>query len=401
MPLTPETKAALVESILDHYDRTLTTYQALREDLQKSVPTRLLDAGLKYFRVEARVKERDSLKAKLIKDPTRPVDDVVGVRVMVFFRSDIPWVEQVLWKMLVLDEGSYVDKADLLTDDGFGYRSVQFVGSTKPRGWDSVVTFRDTLAPNGHIKVKVEVQVRTMLEHAWAEVEHDVRYKPNAEKPSQEINRTFAVTAALLEQADTNLDEIRDDIELDRPTAIPSRTAQLSGWDAQRFIQADRDSLALDLQIASSLDLKVGHVLMSAREVTRAASLAGWTTYSQMHEGVRSHGRLGLRLATASADTAHGIVMIDYEQAEPPRAFKGVGLYWVALAVALGIQDLDPFEDYTIIGIPDGRLAEFKIVAEYLIAHPDTPALTVRDLYRSKAAPAGTTRSNQFFPVML
>ena len=39
-----------------------------------------------------------------------------------------------------------------MTDDGFGYRSVQFVGSTKPRGWDSVPTVQDILAPNGHVK---------------------------------------------------------------------------------------------------------------------------------------------------------------------------------------------------------------------------------------------------------
>ena len=48
-----------------------------------------------------------------------------------------------------------------------------------------------------------------MLITTLAEVEHDFRYKPQTEQPSPEINRRFALTAALLEQADRNLDDIR------------------------------------------------------------------------------------------------------------------------------------------------------------------------------------------------
>lgn len=154
------------------------------------------------------------------------------------------------------------------------------------------------------------------------------------------------MTAALLEQADTNLDSIRDDIELDRPAFASSRIAELSAWDAQRFVQADRESVALDRRVASALDLKIGHVPKSGREFGRAAALAGWETYAQMRAGVQECGALSIQLAIACADTAHGVVLIDYERAEPPMAFKGVGLYWVALAVGLGINDVDPFGDH-------------------------------------------------------
>ena len=243
---------------------------------------------------------------------------------------------------------------------------------------------------------KVEVQIRTMLEHGFAEVEHDIRYKPGGMRVPSHVHRQFALTAALLEQADTNLDGIKGMLHLGLEGAAAPRAADIEGWDAERFIQANRSSRELDQQVRMALDLENGHVLKSVREVTRAAALAEWTRYSQYSSGVEEHAILGRRMAIACADTAHGIALIDYESQHPPVGFPGIGLFWTALAVALGINDLDPFSSHWEISIPDGRLAEFKAVAKYLVQHPDVPAPTVRDRYRAQAALAGTTAKTGF-----
>src|SRR3712207_1736495 len=57
----------------------------------------------------------------------------------------------------------------------------------------------------------VQVQIRTVLQHAWAEFEHDIRYKGTipAEHVS-EFDRRFTLAAGLLELADRELSAIRD-----------------------------------------------------------------------------------------------------------------------------------------------------------------------------------------------
>jgi ppGpp synthetase/RelA/SpoT-type nucleotidyltranferase len=171
-----ETWQTLIEHKLQRFDSRLERHRELKHDLQEAVERHLEGAGVQHFRVETRVKSRESFEAKLREDPTREIEDVVGVRVLVFFRSDLLVAEHALQRMLIFETGSYVDKADLLPDREFGYRSIQFVGRTKAGGWDA------TPDPLWEVGVdsageRIEVQIRTVLEHGFAEVEHDIRYK--------------------------------------------------------------------------------------------------------------------------------------------------------------------------------------------------------------------------------
>jgi len=193
-----------VKDALRSFDRSLLEYRALRDALETEIPQQLKQWGVLDFRVETRVKKRVSFEQKVRRDPARPVQDMVGLRIMAFFRSDLAQIERMTRRVFDVAEESYIDKGGLLGDESFGYRSVQFIGRT--RGLEPFDEF-----PEG---VPVEIQIRTMLEHVWAEVEHDFRYKPLATAPDDpEINRRFALTAALLEQADRNLDDIRRELE--------------------------------------------------------------------------------------------------------------------------------------------------------------------------------------------
>jgi hypothetical protein len=60
----------------------------------------------------------------------------------------------------------------------------------------------------------VSVQVRTVLQHAWAEFEHDIRYKgtiPDEHAP--DLDRRFTLAAGLLELADREFSAIRDRVQ--------------------------------------------------------------------------------------------------------------------------------------------------------------------------------------------
>jgi hypothetical protein len=55
------------------------------------------------------------------------------------------------------------------------------------------------------------VQIRTVLQHAWAEYEHDIRYKGTIPPEHvSEFDRRFTLAAGLLELADREFSAIRD-----------------------------------------------------------------------------------------------------------------------------------------------------------------------------------------------
>ncbi len=60
--------------------------------------------------------------------------------------------------------------------------------------------------------MKFEIQVRTILQHAWAEIEHDRNYKFNGVLPS-EIRRRFKILAGSLELMDREFNSISSEID--------------------------------------------------------------------------------------------------------------------------------------------------------------------------------------------
>jgi len=164
------------------------------EDLLKKQTRRLVPLA----EVSARAKDVESFASKLIKrnkytDPLREVTDLVGARIVVHLASEVAtichWIEQAF----EVDWANSGDKLKDLGADRFGYRSVHYVVEMrdgKPAG-----------APRGLIGGKAEIQVRTIAQHAWADIGHDRVYKSDCELPDywkREANRI----SALLEAAD-------------------------------------------------------------------------------------------------------------------------------------------------------------------------------------------------------
>ena len=62
------------------------------------------------------------------------------------------------------------------------------------------------------------VQIRTVLQHAWAEFEHDIRYKGTVpEEHAPELDRRFTLAAGLIELADREFSAIRDRLQMALP----------------------------------------------------------------------------------------------------------------------------------------------------------------------------------------
>lgn len=127
-----------------------------------------------------------------------------------------------------MDAAQSTDRRKSLDPDRFGYLSVHYVVRlSHERG--ALSEYRK------YADIPVEVQVRSVLQHAWAEIEHDLGYKTKEGIPS-EFRRRFSRLAGLLELADSEFVAIRD--------ALSGYRARIKGEVAARqSVELNRDSL--------------------------------------------------------------------------------------------------------------------------------------------------------------
>ncbi len=182
----------------------------------------LLILGIKVASLEARAKPLDSFGRKAVEplasdpgkpkyaDPIAQITDLAGTRVITFFPSTVEQVDRVIREQFLVVEKS--DKAELLEAEvRFGYQSVHYLVQFKPdrTALPEYRRFADLVA---------EVQVRTILQHAWDEIEHDIQYKSTVTIPSF-IRRRFIALAGMLEIADREFQAIQDEDERLRQAA--------------------------------------------------------------------------------------------------------------------------------------------------------------------------------------
>jgi hypothetical protein len=115
--------------------------------------------------------------------------------------------------------------------------------------------------------LKFEIQVRSILQHAWAEIEHDLEYKSREAVPRQ-IRRRFARLSGLLELADAEFVRLRNEIESyqqELPSEIETApaTVLIDRDSLTALIRQNRTIADLDAQIANRLNMKTADELTS------------------------------------------------------------------------------------------------------------------------------------------
>lgn len=191
---------------LQDYDAWIHAHPTVAADLEAHIIDVLDDAGLTFDRVSVRIKDRTSFARKLSNEEYPDYDsftdahDVIGVRVITFHSSEIPQLKDALSGLFTVVR--VIDKAAETAREGrFGYASQHLIVSAKDEPW---------AAEDGASPKYIEIQLRTVLQHAWAEFEHDVRYKnqQHPETSSPEVQRAFTLAAGLIELADEQFDKI-------------------------------------------------------------------------------------------------------------------------------------------------------------------------------------------------
>jgi ppGpp synthetase/RelA/SpoT-type nucleotidyltranferase len=158
--------------------------------------------SLDIHAVLSRPKDPESLRLKLIdknySDPASQVTDRIGVRVITHYSSDVDKVVDAIKRRFEVDPKRSIDRREQLGLRDFGYRSIHLIVRLKTERLE----YRE-LATEWF-----EIQVRSILEHAWAEIEHEVVYKSKIQYPDS-IKRSFAMLAGVLELLDNQFETLR------------------------------------------------------------------------------------------------------------------------------------------------------------------------------------------------
>jgi putative GTP pyrophosphokinase len=178
-------------------------YEELCREAEYILRKRVEEAELEVSAVTCRAKTLNSflekVERKAYKAPLDDITDLAGARVVCLYRDDIPSVEGI-----VADEFEIIERVDKLAEkepDEFGYGALHFVVRLGARSSGARYDALKGLA--------CEIQVRTVLQDAWAIVEHHLVYKSESAVPSA-IKRKLNGLAGLFETADDQFQQVRD-----------------------------------------------------------------------------------------------------------------------------------------------------------------------------------------------
>jgi ppGpp synthetase/RelA/SpoT-type nucleotidyltranferase len=184
--LLPKYREAVVmnvdEVIKKYVSEQRGTYRLLSKKTKEFLSTILSSNGIVPHSITSREKAPEDLREKITRAGEVPdalfngITDLAGVRIIAYFPSDVDRIVPLIEKEFNIDSKHSMDKR-LSSDPAiFGYASVHFVVEFRPE--------RLKLPEYALFdKMKCEIQVRTILQHAWAEIEHDIVYKSPGEIP--------------------------------------------------------------------------------------------------------------------------------------------------------------------------------------------------------------------------
>lgn len=202
--MTPE---ELLVEYTDRHDQILKPLAvALTHHLQDSLK------GIERIdRVVARAKNPHRFVAKAMKakddggakydQPFEQIQDLVGARVVVFYKQDVDVVTEAIRRYY-----RPIEQRELIPEreSEFGYFGKHLILALPEE------LFEDD-ADRTRSPVFFELQVKTLFQHAWSEAGHDLAYKPNAEL-SKLQKRLIALTAAQAWGADQQFAQLHTEL---------------------------------------------------------------------------------------------------------------------------------------------------------------------------------------------
>ncbi len=160
--------------------------------------TRIKSFNSYYKKILRQKAEEASVSENLV-----TLTDMIGIRVICAFLEDLEEVEKQVRNSFVIKEVERKGAEQSFRE--FGYESIHVLVEIPADCLPKVNTH--LLLPENLV---CEIQIRTILQDAWAEVEHELIYKSEFNPFDKPLRRKLASINASLSLADTIFQEIRD-----------------------------------------------------------------------------------------------------------------------------------------------------------------------------------------------
>jgi len=237
--------------LIEQYSESCSTYETFKIELEHLVTRLLNESNIRVHSISSRLKSKNSFEQKINKEIDKyssldHITDIVGIRIITYFNDEVDAIAKLIEKEFDVDPLNSVDKRALIDPDRFGYLSFHYVVSLDSAR-SKLIEYKKFSS------LKAEIQIRSILQHTWAEIEHDLGYKTKESIP-RDIRRSFSRLAGLLEIADIEFSNIRDRLkayEITMPTKISAHPSEVL------IDQVSLDSFIKNSTILKEIDTKI------------------------------------------------------------------------------------------------------------------------------------------------
>lgn len=345
--------------ILADFDCTHGIYQDYAQTVSDLVRQILAASSIAVHSVTSRCKDRSSLARKLSLpgksyQSLPDITDIAALRITTYFSDDVDRVAKLIENEFEVVQDQSVDKRIALDPDRFGYQSLHYVVT--------LLSARCNLLEYRRFEgLKTEIQIRSILQHAWAEIEHDIGYKSASGIP-RDFRRRFARVAGLLELADAEFASIRVGLN-DYAGSVVSEIhkdpakVELDLLSLRALYEIDSDAKKLDSIVAKAMGKKLHSKRKAVREefVERFAKIGIHRVDEIEVAAKRAHATIG-EFTKFWVTRPHST--FDYEDDTDQRVDAGIGLFYLMYMLVSQTKDRNLVRDYldsSKIGLEEER----------------------------------------------
>lgn len=288
--------------ILEDYRKQRDNFIKLGDTVHEILSDIVNDMGLTVLAIEHRVKTEKSLAGKLERSGDYynvfdDLTDILGCRVICFLSDEIDKIGKRVEESFVVEWDLSSDKRTLIQEDAFGYLSLHYT-CTLPFGdkWPDEICGK-----------KFEIQIRTILQHAWAAIHHDIGYKSDFGVP-RDIKRQFARLAGLLELADDEFVRARDNMvgytENIRHKIITDEADDITinMISLNEYVRNNRKMKSLIQEIADISGAEISEI--DPESYIPQLAFLGITKLGDIELMIRENRELAIKLATKALSAA-------------------------------------------------------------------------------------------------
>lgn len=190
------------------YASTRPQYELLAKEVSEII-RKILTSKIDFHDIRYRAKSPESFQEKLskgVKYSYKEMQDLAGVRIITHVNSDASIISNIVSDTFEIDWKRSRNRSIPSSTDIVGYKSIHYVARLK----DERIKLPDFEA---YKNMFFEIQIRTILQHAWAEIEHNNNYKFPG-KLRSDLQRRFYLVAGTLEMLDNEFQSILNEIEI-------------------------------------------------------------------------------------------------------------------------------------------------------------------------------------------